>query len=77
MIEDTELKCKYISSFIYCDGGRYALRYVDDNYDRYVKTDKAEYGPYDGYIGDIKIAENGDCYYEVGSAILQRQEVGK
>lgn len=67
MIEDTELKCKYISSFIYCDGGRYALRYVDDNYDRYVKTDKAEYGPYDGYIGDIKIAENGDCYYEVGS----------
>lgn len=67
MIEDTELKCKYISSFIYCDGGRYALRYVDDNYDRYVKTDKAEYGPYDGYIGDIKIAENGDCYYEVSS----------
>ena len=67
MIEDTELKCKYISSFIYCDGGRYALRYVDDNYDRYVKTDKAEYGPYDGYIGDIKIAENGDCYYEVNS----------
>lgn len=67
MIEDTELKCKYISSFIYCDGGRYALRYVDDNYDRYVKTDKAEYGPYDGYIGNIKIAENGDCYYEVSS----------
>ena len=66
MIEDTELKCKYISSFIYCDGGRYALSYVDDNYDRYVKTDKAEYGPYDNIYGLVYGGEYYAFQYKKG-----------
>ena len=59
MIEDIELKCKYISSFTYCADGRYALYYVDDNYDRYVKTEKTEYGPYN----DIYDLVYGGEYY--------------
>lgn len=54
------------TEYLVYDGEHYAFSYnKGDNW--YVKTDKTEFGPYYHYITDIKIAENGDCYYTVKS----------
>lgn len=54
------------TEYLVYDGEHCAFSYnKGDNW--YVKTDKTEFGPYYHYITDIKIAENGDCYYTVES----------
>lgn len=66
--KDEDAGFKDVGSFIYLDDGQYAFTYSDDGEhgkkNWYVKTDRAEFGPYDRRWNDrIERYEDGDCYY--------------